>query len=169
MRTALRLMTMNIVRTTIAGLLLTFLGWGGVWAAEIKPGPAPRDWLRATDLGAFQKGADKLSETNFFEVRVTRLMTAVDRLKEKPAVLLTEELARYYAGPLYRSQPGTKPCLVRALFANYTGMHTLYWREGSLLVRHDSLGSNFEPQFSPLVVNLPAEPKEVFVHVRGAK
>jgi ketopantoate hydroxymethyltransferase len=56
---------------------------------------------------------------------------------------------------------------VRALFANYTGRHALFWRDGQLLVQHDSLGHSFKPQFSPLVVNLPAEQKEVFIHVGG--
>jgi hypothetical protein len=163
---------MKAARIKISQFLLTFLVASAVWAADPKTGdtPKPRDWLKAAaNPGAFQQNAQKLAETNFFEVRVTRLMTAVDRLKEKPALALTEEMARYYAGPLYKSEPGTKAYLVRALFANYTGMHTLYWHESRLLVRHDSLGFGFEPQFSPLVVNLPDEPKEVFVHVRGAR
>jgi hypothetical protein len=132
--------------------------------------PRPRDWLRSPgDIVAFQQGARQLSETGFFEVRVTRLMTAVNRLKEKSAIPLTEELACYYAGPLYKGEDGKKAYLVRGLFANYTGSHSLFWRDGSLLIRHDSLGHSFEPQFSPLIVNLPAEPKEIFVCVRGAE
>jgi hypothetical protein len=132
--------------------------------------PQPRDWLRnPEDIGAFQQGAQQLSETSFFEVRVTRLMTAVDRLNDKSAIPLTEDLARYYAGALYKGENGKKAYLVRGLFANYTGTHTLFWRDGRLLIRHDSLGHSSVPQFSPLVVNLSSEPKQVFVYIGGAK
>src|SRR5262249_43929072 len=128
----------------------------------------PKDWLNSPpDISTLEQGAKELPETDFFEVRVTRLMAAVDILKEKPAVALSEELARYYAGPLYKVEQGKKPYLVRALFANYTGKHTLFYRDGNLLVRHDSLGHHFEPQFSPLIVNLSNEPKKVFVYVGG--
>jgi hypothetical protein len=122
--------------------------------------PRPRDWLRSpADTVVFQQSARQVGETSFLEVRITRLMTAVDELKEKSAIPLTEELARCYTGPLYKSEGGKKAYLVRGLFANETGNHRLFWRNGSLLIRHDSLGHSFDPQFSPLVVNLSAEPK----------
>ncbi len=134
------------------------------WSGE----PKPKNWLNnPSSVSTFQQRAAEIPETDFFEVRVTRLMTAIDRLKEKSAVALTEDLARSYVGPLYKAEQGKKPYLVRALFANYTGKHTLFWQDGNLLVRHDSLGHHLEPQFSPLVVNLPAEPKKVFVYVGG--
>jgi hypothetical protein len=156
---------MPMARPLVSFLMILAVGCGG--HSSVK---GTHDWLGSPkDVGAFQQTGQKLAETSFFEVRVTRLMIAVDQLKEKPAIPLTDDLARYFAGALYKSEKEKKPYLVRALFANYTGSHTLFWRDGQLLIRHDSLGNSFEPQFSPLVVNLPSEPKEIFIVVGGAK
>src|SRR5437016_12633523 len=88
------------------------------WTGE----PKPKNWLSShLDISTFKERATEILETDFFEVRVTRLMPAVDSLKEKSAVALTEDSARNYVGPLYKSERGKKPYLVRALFANYNG------------------------------------------------
>src|SRR6185369_6094341 len=155
---AVRRKMRNLVTQVFVGLI----AFGTTWAAQ----PKPKDWLSShSHIEDFQKGAQQVSETSFFEVRVTRLWTAVDSLSDRQVLPLSEDLARYYAGPLYRSEDGKKPYLVRGLFANYTGSHTLYSRGSSLLITHSSLGHSFEPQFSPLVVNLPSEPKKVFIYV----
>lgn len=94
-------------------------------------------------------------------------MTAVDALKEKSAIPLTEEMAKYYAGVLFKTEKGFTPYLVRSLFANYTGQFSVFWKNGELLVQHNSLGKHFIPEFCPLVVNLPSKPKSVFIVVGG--
>ena len=156
---------MRIALLLVSFLMIPAVGCGGYTSVK-----GTHDWLRSPkEIVAFQQTAQKLAETSFFEVRVTKLMTAVDQLKENSAIPLTDDLARYFAGSLYKSEDEKKTYLVRGLFANYTGSHTLFWRDGQLLIRHDSLGKSFELQFSPLVVNLPSEPNEVFIVVGGAK
>lgn len=150
---------MNIKLTAVLALLST----GLCRAAE----PAPRDWMSPPEMNFTE--ARKLPETAFSEVRITRLMTAVNRLTEKSAIPLTAELAQFYAGPGFKPGKGRKAYLVRGLFANYTGEFSLYWKDGKLLVRHDSLGKQFIPRFCPLVVELPAEPTEVFILIGGAE
>ena len=127
--------------------------------------PVPKDWLCAPKVGFTEE--QKLTETFFAEVRISRLMTAVDRLKVKSAIPLTEKLAKYYAGALFKTEKGFIPFLVRGLFANYTGQFSVFWKDGDLLVIHDSLGTDFRPEFCPLVVNLPSEPKRVFIEIGG--
>jgi hypothetical protein len=140
---------------------LALVSSGLCWAAET----VPKDWISEPKTNFTE--AQKLPETAFAEVRITRLMTAVRDLKDKPAIPLTAEMARYFAGAGFKPEMGKKSYLVRGLFANYTGVFSVFWKDGRLLVEHDSLGKNLIPQFCPLVVNLPAEPKSVFVMVRG--
>lgn len=142
---------------------LALLSTGPCWAAE----PAPKDWISESKTEYTE--AHKLPDTMFAEVRITRLMSAVDELKEKSVIPLTDEMAQYYAGPSFNPGKGRRSYLVRGLFANYTGQFSLFWRDGTLLVEHDSLGKHFIPQFCPLVVNLPVLPTKVFVLVRGDK
>ncbi len=127
--------------------------------------PQPRGWLNKPKI-AFE-AKDQLSETSFAEVRVTRLMTAVSRLRNTSAIQLSDKMAQYYAGSMYKSEAGKRPYLVRGLFANYTGRHTLFFRDDTLLVLHESLGKEFDPMFCPLVVNLSSEPKKVAIVVGG--
>jgi hypothetical protein len=148
---------MNIILIAFLALLDT----GPCWAAE----PAPKDWISEPKTSFAE--TQKLPETAFAEVRITRLMSAVDELKEKSVIPLTGEMARYYAGTAFKPGKGKKSFLVRGLFANYTGKFALFWKDGQLLVEHDSLGKHFNPQFCPLIVNLPAEPASIFVVVRG--
>jgi hypothetical protein len=117
----------------------------------------------------FQNGK-KISNSDFFEVRVTRRMTAVDRLNKKKAIPLTEELAQFYVGPLFRNEnKNMRPYLVRGLYANETGEHRLFWYNESLIIQHSSLGHSAEPEFSPLVVNLPSEPKDIYIIISVAE
>ena len=132
--------------------------------------PRPEDW--ATSVGNradFIARAQAVPDDDIFEVRTSRLMTAVYDLEKAPVMLLTPEMARYYIGAGYRSREGTRPFLVRGLFANYTGNHSAYLLQDSLLVVHASLGYSFRPHFCPLVVNLQREPRTVFVVVGGTR
>lgn len=130
--------------------------------------PQPNDWASKPQPAFFEKG-ESLSVNSFAEVRVTRIMTAVDRLKNVGAILLTEEMALHYIGSIFKMEAGRKPYLVRGLFANYTGEHTLSIHGDTLVIRHGSLGSRFESMFCPLVVNLSAEPKKVINIITGIK
>lgn len=78
-------------------------------------------------------------------------------------------MAKYYGGALFKTDERLEPYLVRGLLANYTGQLSLFWKDGDLLVKHDSLGKHFKPEFCPLVVSLPAAPKRVFIVIGGAE
>lgn len=57
---------------------------------------------------------------------------------------------------------------MKLLFANYTGVHSVFWKDRKLLIRHDSLGRNATPEFCPLIVLLKDAPENVFVELGGA-
>jgi hypothetical protein len=82
---------------------------------------------------------------------------------------LNERLARYYAGHRYVPEAGKRPFLVRALFSNYTGSHTVKIKDGTLVVVHRSLGRGTRVDFSPLVVNLATPPTRVLNYVFSAQ
>ena len=110
----------------------------------------------------------KLPETQFYECRMTRLGTAISRLKDVSYIELSDELATYYAGHSYRPHKGTKAYLVRGAFTHYTGGFDLYFYQGKLLVRHDSLGPDVPSGYCPLIVQLPEAPEIVLIQVGGA-
>jgi hypothetical protein len=130
-------------------------------------GASPQDWLLEPRRTFREK--DALPESDFVEVRVTRLVAAMDSLKDKAAIPLTQEDVRYFAGSAFKSKAGNRPYLVRGLFANNTGEFSVFWSNGELLVQHDSLGHHSTPEFCPLVISLPSEPAHVFVVVNVAE
>jgi len=153
----------KVMKTILIVLIMVLIANTGCSAIT----PEPKDWLTESNSAFIDE--HKLPETRYSEVQITKLMTAVDTLNEKSAIPLSDELAKYYAGPFFKAENGFTPFLVRGLFANYTGMFFVFWSDGELSVEHYSLGSNFNPEFCPLVVNLPSEPRKVFVGVGGAK
>jgi hypothetical protein len=111
---------------------------------------------------------NKIAADRFYECSITKLGTALDRLKDREFIELTDELAIYYAGHSYRPRDGSKAYLVRGAFANYTGQFSLYFEDGNLLIQHMSLGRNAVPQFCPLIVQLPSPPKKILIRIGGA-
>ncbi len=132
--------------------------------------PKAEDWVTpsAKIPGGITQDDNKIAEERFYECKITKLGTALDRLKDKEFIELTDELAVYYAGHSYRPRDGTKAYLVRGAFANYTGRFTLFFKGGDLLIEHMSLGRNAVPQFCPLIVQLSTPPKKVIIHIGGA-
>lgn len=110
-----------------------------------------------------------MNQSDYAEVRVTRLQTAISRLQDKPFIELGPELVDFYADTRFRVSRGKKAYLVRSLYCNETGAYSLrYWKR-RLSVTHFSLGSAFHPVPLPLVVLLDAPPAEVFVTYGGAR
>ena len=132
--------------------------------------PKAEDWVTSPAKipnGLAQDG-NEIAEERFYECQITKLGTALDRLKDKEVIELTDELAVYYAGHSYRPHNGTKAYLVRGAFANYTGRFSLFCKDGNLLIQHMSLGRNATPQFCPLIVQLPSAPKKLIIQIGGA-
>lgn len=115
------------------------------------------------------KEVNKIAKDRFYECQITKLGTALDRLKDQDFIELTDGLAIYYAGHSYHPRDGSKAYLVRGAFANYTGQFSLFFKDGDLLIQHMSLGRNAVPQFCPLIVQLPTPPKRILVRISGAR
>ncbi len=94
-----------------------------------------------------------------------RHYAAVRELGNHTIVELTDEMAKYYAGPHYKRQLGTRPYLVRAVFCNSNGDFELYWRNEELYVNHDSIGGVYGEEKLPLVINLKQPPKTVYTYL----
>ena len=112
---------------------------------------------------------NEIANDRFYECNITKLGTALDRLKDREFIELTDELAVYYAGHSYKPRDGSKAYLVRGAFANYTGQFSLFFKDGDLLIQHMSLGRNAIPQFCPLIVQLPSQPKKIHIQIGGAR
>lgn len=132
--------------------------------------PRAKDWLTPSDKipDDLAQNDNKIAENRFYECNITKLGTALDRLKDKEFIELTNELAVYYAGHSYKPHDGAKAFLVRGAFANYSGEFSLFFKRGNLLIQHMSLGQNATPQFCPLIVQLPSPPKKVLIQIGGA-
>ncbi|MDA7881414.1 hypothetical protein N9A94_03840 [Akkermansiaceae bacterium] len=133
--------------------------------------PKAADWVTpsANIPSSLAQEDNQMAEDRFYECSITKLGTALDRLKDKEFLELTDELAVYYAGHSYRAREGTKAYLVRGAFANYTGQFSLFFKDGELLIQHMSLGRNATPQFCPLIVQLPSPPKKILIRIGGAQ
>jgi hypothetical protein len=132
--------------------------------------PKAEDWVTpgAKIPNNVTQRDNQVAEDHFYECQITKLGTALDRLKDVSYIELTDGLAAYYAGHAYRQRKGHKAYLVRGAFANYTGNFTLFYQGGSLVIQHMSLGRSATPQFCPLIVQLPTPPKKVFIQIGGA-
>ena len=110
-----------------------------------------------------------LRESDYAEVRVTALHTAINRLEEIPFLELAPEMVKYYAPASFRVPQGKKAFLVRSLYSNETGGYSLLYWKGRLSIAHFSLGGSFHPNPLPLSVLLKSPPLELFVTYGGAR
>ncbi|MGE9267815.1 MAG: hypothetical protein ACQKBY_06935 [Verrucomicrobiales bacterium] len=132
--------------------------------------PQAKDWVTPSSKipPGLAQVDHQIAEDRYYECQITKLGTALDRLKDQEFIELTDELAVYYAGHSYRPQKGAKAYLVRAAFMNDTGRFSLFFEEEHLLFRHTSLGRNATVKFCPLIVQLPIAPKKIFIQINGA-
>lgn len=110
-----------------------------------------------------------LKDSEYSEVRVTALHTAISRLENTPFIELDPDVVNHYAPASFRVPQGKRAFLVRSLYSNETGGYSLYYWKGKLSVAHFSLGSSFHPKPLPLVVLLNSAPVELFVTYGGAR
>jgi hypothetical protein len=110
-----------------------------------------------------------LKESEYAEVRVTALHTAISRLESTPFMELEPDVLKFYAPTSFRVPQGKKAFLVRSLYSNETGGYSLYYWKGNLSIAHFSLGSSFNANPLPLVVLLNSPPVELFVTYGGAR
>ncbi|MFD0894321.1 hypothetical protein KBB96_07585 [Luteolibacter ambystomatis] len=151
---------MMVLAVTIAGNTLSL-------GADPNP-PSPKDWLK-NPPETLSTPATEVAETNFYVVGLTHVYTAVGWLGGNSSKELTPEQAKYLTGHYYRQDNGKKAFLVRGLFSNETGKHSLKLYGDSLVVRHDSLGRSDKPNFSPIIVQLEKAPKNVYVVISVAE
>lgn len=109
-----------------------------------------------------------ISENSYWQTQVTTLPMAIRELDNYIIVALSDEDARFYAGPHYKKQLGMHPYLVRGVFWNYTGDFSLFWRDGELFVSHSSLGHIRGETKLPLIINLKRTPKRVYTYMGSA-
>ena len=99
-----------------------------------------------------------------FVVKVIDEAEAVKKLESAPLIELTAAEAQQLTGKVPVGA-GTKPYLVRALlYYRDNGEFSVFTKDGSILVRHESFGTSIPPEIrSAVVVYLDFRPKEVFV------
>ncbi len=167
------------IRRVLKGIrrVLRRVGWIGVAIvylvlAGFAQANSPEKWLSPQDPGQGSLTTERESRvrpSSYHEVKVTSMLTALERLNKTSAILLSPRQVVYFVGHEMKPPRGTKPYLVRGLFCNYTGSHTIFFKGERLLVRHESLGRVFKPEFCPLVIYLPSKPLIVHVEVGGAR
>ena len=110
-----------------------------------------------------------LKESDYSEVRVTALNTAISRLETSPYIELTHEQVKHYTDSRFYVPRDKRAFLVRSLYSNETGGYSLLYWQRKLTVSHFSLGGSFEPHPLPLVVLLDSQPTTLFVTYSGAR
>jgi hypothetical protein len=141
--------------------------------AEVSPAedkiPAPKDWLRDPPAALMKAKGIEVAETDYYEVGLTHVFTAVSWLGASSVKELKPDEAQFLTGHYYKAPAGKKIFLVRGLFANETGSHSLVLYGDSLVVSHVSLGHSSTPSFSPLIVHLDHAPTNLYVSISGAQ
>ncbi len=122
-----------------------------------------KEWLSSPDSEILRippwltDPTSEIPETDIYEVTASKEYFAVLRdLKEEKFIQIDEKLAMYFTGHYFKSSPEDKIYLVRAVNANGgTGGYSLYRKENSLIVYHNSLGAH-APNFqkSALIVRV---------------
>ena len=127
------------------------------------------NWLEAHNSSDIEYSIkEEVSDENYYELGPQKLPLAVRALKSTDILEINDDEARNYT-PHYQSVPNTKPFLVRAEFANFTGKLSVYrTNDGALLINHNSLGRVGSPLFTPLVINLHKKPKNLILELGGA-
>ncbi|PWQ92266.1 hypothetical protein DKW60_22045 [Leucothrix pacifica] len=145
---------------------------------EIVSGVSREDWQNENR----EKDADKviwdtkkgimIPDEDIYFVKVNKIPLAVIALKSDDTVLLTDDLAKNYAGKyLQKKNKKNGLYLVRAMFENLTGSDfNIHWYPDDkiLKVSYFSLGPSGGKFFSPLVVSLPDRPEKVVLEFGGA-
>ncbi len=105
-----------------------------------------------------------------YVLNVTAEAEAVKRLEAAPLVELAAADVQHFTGKP-AAFPGKKPFLVRGLvYFKDTGTFTVFEKDQSIYVRHDSTGATTPPEKrSAVVVFLGQKPKDVFVDCQVAE
>ncbi len=105
-----------------------------------------------------------------FIFNVTQEAEAVKKLETAPFVELSASDVQHYTGKA-ASFPGAKPYLLRGLiYFKDTGSFSVFEKDESVYVRHDSLGSSTPKETrSAVVVFLAFKPKTVYVDCQVAE
>ena len=126
-------------------------------------------WLKSVPPSVGNDWSE-IAKDQYFEVPVSRFVTANYRLSGVEFVAQEQNEVVYYGGGSLKCPPPSKTYLVRALYLNGgTGTFRLYWAGSALIVSHGSLGSPPEhPNKSALVACLVQEPTAVYSALSSA-
>ncbi len=135
-------------------------GWmvacaGLLSCSALQKPPENHSWFHPNPEKGFEwPESAALKESEYSEVRVTVLHTAISRLENTPFIELAPDVVKHYSPASFRVPKGKKAFLVRSLYSNETGGYSLLYWQGKLSVAHFSLGGSFYPNPLPLVVLL---------------
>ena len=105
----------------------------------------------------------------YYTVQATKTETAVDALRERAFLALSDKDAVYYVGPWYKGRRGKNPYLVRGVCTNELGRFELRFANGGLLeVKFISIGPP-RKRAVPIVVLLDSAPTQIFVMESGSR
>ncbi|MFC0682852.1 hypothetical protein ACFFGH_33895 [Lysobacter korlensis] len=115
------------------------------------------------------KVVETIPRERFFEVAVSKLELAQERLESKPTIEQKWYDAEAFGQPAFSCTDARRPYLVRAVYQNgRTGGYRLQRVENTLWVAHNSLGKPTGQHRSALLVCLDFQPERVFVSTHGA-
>ena len=144
----------------IACCLLSY----SAFATDVEPWPHPPS--------AGMRSAtphQKISETLFFEVPVSKKDTAEYWLAERSVIPIKQDTIQFFGQHNFQCATGMNPYLVRAVYENGgTGDYYVERFGSALLVSHMSLGKPSGVHRSALLVCLNFQPTEIFHELGGA-
>ena len=111
----------------------------------------------------------KIPDTAFFEVPVSRFSAAESRLGDAPFLLQADRDVAYFGRPDYKCPESSQPYLLRAEYVNgANGRFAVYWAGSTVIVFHGSLGREYIPLRSALIACLSNPPTAVYSSIAGA-
>jgi hypothetical protein len=147
------------VKRWISGLLCTLLALNA----------AATSWLSPVPIAGQRALREKVTDSDFFEVPVSKFEAAEESLSAAVYVSLDSRQASYYGHPEFQCLAPRTLYLVRAAFSNGgTGAFSIFWQGTGLVVSHMSLGSPGMTERSALVVCLANAPAAVYSAIGGA-
>ena len=113
--------------------------------------------------------ANKIPDADFFEVSASKLDTAKFWLKDKPALLQSQEEIEFFGQKNFRCSAEKWPYLIAVKYQNGgTGSFELERSGSEILVHHSSLGRASAEQQTALIVCLDFRPTQVISSMSGA-
>lgn len=136
---------------------------------------SPKEWKTRAVPDNLYSDSDTQEIKTFYQVQPTRIFYAINELNNKVFIKLDKQEAQRLVGYGYTLDNKSTPYLTRGLYNHPQGQLYMYWHPKTKSVRETFVGLRSRPPtdqellFLPMVINLPDEPKNLYISLVGVK